>query len=1135
MVSQNTRFAAYLIIVLLSAYGCAQSDVSNTPAPECSETNKCSGPRLCVEGKCVPNPCLDKVLSKGETDIDCGGPQCDACELEQHCLVASDCLSKECENEVCVDPNRPCRTPRRGELVFSEIMNNLENGATFDRSTKQQNEFFEIYNTTRSSIGLQYVTLECQSIDDDTLPPVSVSLDGCMASHQAAVLSVSSIDVPEDVLNVTVIPSSSFLPHEGSYECRLLNADKQTLTRAYLVGGYDPGISETTDSLVYNADGVQLSAHDTLSRFRHTPGLCYNGALFSNNCDTLCDNGKKDGDETDIDCGGALCAPCSLSRSCKINDDCESGLCQELKCAEPPKTCRELGCANGFCDEMSGECFSCHDNKHNGDELDTDCGGAYCIACSPGQYCNEDDDCLSESCVNHTCASGKNLSVFTPIKGEILISEFFNVAAQNRTMSVWQSGVTQYQAEFIELVNPTTNIMDLEGLTLTIRNMSTNEVYAEWPLYGSLVGQRSLVISKSKLAGLPPHTRNLTLIPKDACFDDQANVLITLSNKTNPNNVITYHEVGADQPTSGVSDVLNPLMYTALTRTLTKHNVANPALPHSPGYCTNGALFANGCDTLCDNDAFDGDETDMDCGGPVCAPCEVGKRCVRDRDCESLHCGGGFCQDKPCTEVGCGSDSWCNTSTGKCYSCQDNEQNGDETDVDCGGTRCGGCAKNQKCSKNDDCQSQLCSYGRCTGDPCIAPTAASLLITEVMGSPNSNTNYFFDTAPKTNQMEFIEFVNPGPSRIDLRHVTLNWLVDGGSSAPNSVSFTGCLEPKSSIVVSHAAIADFPSEVTNLTSMKSATMIGNKDKYRVWLTNGDTTIDSVNRKGNESQSTYKGASQTREPQLASSAPDLVFTNDVSAFKNTPGYCSNGGRFSELCKDPCNDGRITWNETDVDCGGNICAKCAQNKMCKEDSDCASMNCSSGRCVGDPCYTPVAGELLITEVMGSPDAKKQFDFLTGVNQQEFIEIANNSSRRLNLSEVQVKWLQSGATTSNTASLTGCIEPNGAIVLSNTAISGLPSGVSNQTAMTSNSMITNGSEYTFWIETTATPAVRIDTATRAGNGATKTKGVSQVRNPTLEKTAITLQLSNTISSYNNSPGYCSNGNTFASSCRTP
>lgn len=1128
MLSNKTRFPAYLMVVLLAANGCAQSDISSSsePEPECSNEKPCSGPRICVNNKCEPNPCLDKVLSKGETDIDCGGPMCDPCDLEQSCRVASDCLSGECENSVCVDPNRPCRTPRRGELVFSEIMNHIEDGATFDNTTTPQNEFFEIYNTTRFSIGLQYVTLECQSLDDASQPPVSVSLEGCMDPHSAAVLSVSSIPVPSDVHNVTIIPSSSFLPSTGKYECRLANAEGQSLTKAYLESGHDAGVSETTDTLDYNADGAILSAHDTLSRFRHSPGLCYNGGRFSNNCDTLCDNNRKDGDETDHDCGGPLCAPCKINRACKVNEDCESGLlCQNFRCAEPPKTCRELGCSKGFCDEESGECYSCQDDIKNGDELDVDCGGTYCVACDPGKYCNEDDDCLSESCVNHVCASGKNLSVFTPIKGEILISEFFNVAAQNRTMSVWQNNVTQYQEEFIELVNPTTNIIDLEGLTLTVANMSTGDVYAQWPLYGSLVGQRSLVISKSKLAGLPPHTRNLMLLPSNACFDDAANILITLSKDGN-----TFHQVGADQPTSGISDVLDPLEYTALTRTLKKHTTANPALPHSPGYCTNGALFANGCDTLCDNDKFDGDETDMDCGGPVCAPCEVGKRCVRDRDCDSRHCGGGFCQDKPCTEVGCGSDSWCNTSTGKCYSCQDNEQNGDETDVDCGGTRCGGCAKNQKCSKNDDCQSQLCSYGRCTGDPCIAPTAASLLITEVMGSPYANI--FFDTAPKTNQMEFIEFVNPSSSRIDLRHVTLNWLVDGGSSAPNAITFTGCLEPKSSIVVSHAAIADLPAEVTNLTSMKNAAMIGNSDKYRVWLTNGDTTIDSVNRQGNNSQSTYKGASQTRDPQLAASAPNLVFTNDVSSFKNTPGYCSNGGRFSELCKDPCNDGRITWNETDVDCGGNLCAKCKASKICKVDTDCESLNCSGGRCMGDPCFTPVAGEILITEVMGSPNASEKFAFLTDQNQQEFIEIANNSNRRLNLSDVVVKWQQSGATSPKTATLTGCLEPNAAVVLSNTAISGLPTGVTNQTAMPSNA-ITNDKEYTVWIETTATPAVRINAATRAANS--KTKGVSQVRNPTLDKAATTLQLSNTVSSYNNSPGYCTNGNTFASGCRTP
>jgi len=45
-----------------------------------------------------------------------------------------------------------------------------------------------------------------------------------------------------------------------------------------------------------------------------------------------CDNGKKDGDETDIDCGGSSCAPCKPEQACLQDTDCETGQCVSQKC-----------------------------------------------------------------------------------------------------------------------------------------------------------------------------------------------------------------------------------------------------------------------------------------------------------------------------------------------------------------------------------------------------------------------------------------------------------------------------------------------------------------------------------------------------------------------------------------------------------------------------------------------------------------------------------------------------------------------------------------------------------------------------------------------------------------------------------
>src|SRR6185437_12234846 len=51
-----------------------------------------------------------------------------------------------------------------------------------------------------------------------------------------------------------------------------------------------------------------------------------------------CTDGKLDGAETATDCGGGQCPPCAVGSACKVNTDCQSGVCDatSLKCVAPP-------------------------------------------------------------------------------------------------------------------------------------------------------------------------------------------------------------------------------------------------------------------------------------------------------------------------------------------------------------------------------------------------------------------------------------------------------------------------------------------------------------------------------------------------------------------------------------------------------------------------------------------------------------------------------------------------------------------------------------------------------------------------------------------------------------------------------
>lgn len=63
-------------------------------------------------------------------------------------------------------------------------------------------------------------------------------------------------------------------------------------------------------------------------------GPCFLGACSSSAPSPLasCQNGIRDGAETDVDCGGDLCPACADDRACLIDRDCSSGLCRDLIC-----------------------------------------------------------------------------------------------------------------------------------------------------------------------------------------------------------------------------------------------------------------------------------------------------------------------------------------------------------------------------------------------------------------------------------------------------------------------------------------------------------------------------------------------------------------------------------------------------------------------------------------------------------------------------------------------------------------------------------------------------------------------------------------------------------------------------------
>jgi len=113
-------------------------------------------------------------------------------------------------------------------------------------------------------------------------------------------------------------------------------------------------------------------------------GFCDDGICAVSACDDL----AKNGNETDLDCGGGVCLPCGSGKACVANTDCVTGSCNYGTCGDPEE---------------------CADGVLTGTETDIDCGGSCPNKCAADQNCQTDADCAGGlPCVESTCQAERD-------------------------------------------------------------------------------------------------------------------------------------------------------------------------------------------------------------------------------------------------------------------------------------------------------------------------------------------------------------------------------------------------------------------------------------------------------------------------------------------------------------------------------------------------------------------------------------------------------------------------------------------------------------------------------------------------------------------------------------------------------
>ena len=209
-----------------------------------------------------------------------------------------------------------------------------------------------------------------------------------------------------DPLGTVGLSSSdtSAMPDSFGAACVLTVSGAGVSTCTSTVTPAEVGTSPHTITGTYPADAVHSGSDNTAPLTVNCTSNCAVGTACtsdancaSNACDAVsqlcvasqCADQRKDGNETDVDCGGGTCSACAINQGCQLDGDCTSNAC----------------------DGISQQCDAnqCQDNRQDGNETDIDCGGGTCGACALARKCLVDTDCTSNACdaLSLTCVASQ--------------------------------------------------------------------------------------------------------------------------------------------------------------------------------------------------------------------------------------------------------------------------------------------------------------------------------------------------------------------------------------------------------------------------------------------------------------------------------------------------------------------------------------------------------------------------------------------------------------------------------------------------------------------------------------------------------------------------------------------------------
>ena len=339
-------YRALLVLLLLSLVACGACDSkegSGGAAVTAANAGKAGGSGAEDGGD---DRCGDGQKSEGETDVDCGGDRCPPCTATTSydsptCLADSDCDTLMCREG-------RCRKKSEVYLIVDRVPDTRPGGVEVEYRLDGQSRTHHLpvgTSDARIELGSAW-RYQLQGADvcwgdphapavtgfsdeDDTVEEGRIELDCPEDGKRTLRIDLAANSPVENIADGDPIRFSVFLDgvHElfdytGSRPLRVgdyTDANPSTISPPFVEVVRSPTGREYPGPSAGSKGGYTCERY--ISRVKpHREEVVYVTCDWSQ--DPSCSDGKRNQNESDVDCGGENCEPCGMGRRCQDDSDC---------------------------------------------------------------------------------------------------------------------------------------------------------------------------------------------------------------------------------------------------------------------------------------------------------------------------------------------------------------------------------------------------------------------------------------------------------------------------------------------------------------------------------------------------------------------------------------------------------------------------------------------------------------------------------------------------------------------------------------------------------------------------------------------------------------------------------------------